>query len=227
MESDLTIFDVQNNFELRDEFISRYSNFILSSASKAVGRYIHKEDDEYSYALIAFNDAITKYDNTKGEFFKFAALLIRNKLIDEIRRQDNKVVPFSSLTTVNSKGEDEEFDVNINIEPINDTAIELHALKTQLMEYGISIFDIAKDSPKAKKTKKTASLVLRFISENDRARHSIIDLKELPVKLLMQQVSVNKKFLERHRRYIIAASIILNGDYPIISEYVKNIEEVR
>lgn len=227
MESGKTICEIRDSEKLRNAFIEKYTNFILSTASKVVGHYVGKDDDEFSLALIAFNDAISKYDESKGEFYKFASLLIHNKLIDELRKQNSNVIPFSSLSTTNYNGTVEEFDTIGAEDVASDVAIELETLKRELKKYDITMFDIPRSSPKAAKTKHMTYDILMFIRDNKDALKSVLINKEIPLKLLMKNFSVNRKFLERHRKYIITATIILNGDYPIIAEYIKSLREVK
>lgn len=227
MESGKIICEIRDDEQLRNAFIDKYKNFILSAASKVLGHYVGTEDDEYSLAMIAFNDAITKYDESKGDFYKFATLLIRNKLIDELRKQNSNVIPFSSLHSTGKNYEDEELEVVGDEDVASDIAIELHTLKAELAKYNISMFDIPQSSPKATKTKRMMYEILMYIRQNAEAKKSILKNKEIPLKLLMDSFEVNRKFLERHRKYIITATIILNGDYPIITEYIKNLREVK
>lgn len=227
MESGKTICEIRDNEQLRNAFIEKYKNFILSAASKVLGHYVGIEDDEYSLAMIAFNDAITKYDESKGDFYKFATLLIHNKLIDELRKQNSNIIPFSSLQTAGNDSGEEEFEAVGEIDVASDIAMELHTLKAELKKYSIAIFDIPQSSPKASKTKKMTYDILMYICSNAEAKKSILKNKEIPLKLLIDNFGVNRKFLERHRKYIITATIILNGDYPIIAEYIKNLREVK
>ena len=45
------------------------------------------------------------------------------------------------------------------------------------------------------------------------------------VQELLALTRVQKKVLERHRRYIIAAAEILNGEYPLLREYMNYIRK--
>lgn len=227
MESGSTICEIRDDDHLRNTFIEKYKNFILSAASKVLGRYVGIEDDEYSIALIAFNDAIDKYDESKGEFYSFATLLIRNKLIDEFRKQGSNVIPFSSLRSDTVESDDENYDVVGESDVASDATFELYTLKAELSRYNISLFDIPTCSPKAGKTKRMMYDILMYISENADVYTSLLKNNEIPLKLLVKKFGVNRKFLERHRKYIITATIILTGDYPIISEYIKNLREVK
>lgn len=78
----------KDNETLRNNFISVNNNFILGTACKAAGHFVTESDDEYSVALIAFNEAIDSYDEEKGNFHSFAALVIRRRIYDYIRSAD-------------------------------------------------------------------------------------------------------------------------------------------
>ena len=76
----------QKDGNFRNDIIKEYNNFILSCAKKTVGGYVSDQDDEMSVAMIAFDEAITKYDSSKGSFINFAGIIIKNRLIDFMRK---------------------------------------------------------------------------------------------------------------------------------------------
>lgn len=217
---------IRNNIDQRNNFIIKYKNFILASASKASGKRITESDDEYSTALSAFNDAITKYEDDKGDFFNFAALIIKRRIIDEHRKQNNHSIPFSSLSFTNNNGETEEFETEGAKDIKSDAAIEIDCLKHDLSKFGLSLFDLPECSPKSQKTKSAVYKVLTFILNNETAKSTILNNNELPAKLICENTLSKPKLLERHRKYIIAATVILTGDYPIISSYIHNLKGV-
>ncbi len=49
--------------------------------------------------------------------------------------------------------------------------------------------------------------------------------KLLPVKILEKNTKVPRKIIERHRKYIIAAIVILSGEYLELAEYLRYIRE--
>ena len=51
------------------------------------------------------------------------------------------------------------------------------------------------------------------------------ETKALPVKEILAVSDVKKKILERHRKYIIVAAEILNGEYPLLAEYMNYIRK--
>ena len=52
-----------------DSLIEKHMPFIIKSISDTTGRYVSCEnDEEISIGLLAFNEAIERYDNDKGHF---------------------------------------------------------------------------------------------------------------------------------------------------------------
>ena len=95
----------------RGEIIIEYTNFILSSASKVLKRQITTDDDAFSIAMIAFDEAMTKYVPDKGTFLSFAAMVIKSRLTDYLRRESrhSSSLPFSSLSRDDGEGEELTF----------------------------------------------------------------------------------------------------------------------
>lgn len=53
----------------RNQLIDDFTPFILKVASQAAGRYLNLgQDEEISVALLAFNEAISAYNEKKGPF---------------------------------------------------------------------------------------------------------------------------------------------------------------
>ena len=50
--------------------------------------------------------------------------------------------------------------------------------------------------------------------------------KRLPIKELEKQVNVSRKTIERNRKYIIAISIILFGEFDYLRDYLKGVIEI-
>lgn len=206
--------------KLKNEFIGEYRNFILSSASKTLKKAITDSDDEFMTAMIAFNEAIDSYDQDKGKFLSFASMIIRNRLIDELRRNSrNMAATFSELENENGTS----FDIPSNYN--HDIKWEIEALTTELAEFGISFFELTTASPKSRKTKRLCFDAVHYIINDNKLLETVIGKHILPVKEVSEGVPLNRKTLERHRKYIIAAVIIVTQDYPEISAYF-NVKEV-
>src|SRR4051794_2466364 len=81
----------QGELTLQNELIHSYKPFIAKTVSSVCKRYIHESDDEFSIGLIAFNEAIQKYNPEKGSsLISFSEVLIKRRVIDYIRLQSTK-----------------------------------------------------------------------------------------------------------------------------------------
>lgn len=227
MEMNQKVILAKSDNTIRDNLISEYSNFIKARISETVKRNVTESDDEYSIGLMAFNEAINSYNEDKGNFLSFASIVIKNRIINHIKTESkySKVVPFSSLSTQDEDGDEISFDVEDEKATIEsnekDITYEIDSIKKELEQYNISFFDLPKCSPKAQKTKDMCMEVIRFIKEKPILIENLKEKKTLPSSILLKELKINEKLLERHRKYIISSIIILTGDYENIAEYIK------
>lgn len=208
--------------ELRGELIKEYMGFIKACAAKTLGRTVSEDDDACSVAMIAFNEAITQYDPGKGRFLSFAAAVIKNKVTDYLRKEysDKKAIPFSSLSSKDDKGNERVYEIEDRQAGVSEAGLEINSVSRELEDFGISFFELPKASPKFKRTKIACMSVINYLSEDKQLIKAIREKKTLPAKSILENVNVNSKLLERHRKYIIAGVIILTGGYEILPGYL-------
>lgn len=217
------VFLAQKDRALREDIIFEYENYIFSCAKKSVGRYVSDSDDVSSIAMIAFDEAISKYDSSKGSFLNFAKIVIKNRIADYQRKElvYSNTIPFSQLTQTDKDGNETELQIEAPKTNDYDAKFELEALKNELNKYDISLFDLPAVTPKSKKTKSACSAAIRYILQNSILKNEVLIKGLIPIKLITDSLSINRKVIERHRKYIITAVVILTGDYKIIAEYIK------
>lgn len=210
-----TLKALENNPEAMDDFIKKYEPFILKSASKTCKRYITKSDDEWSIALFAFHKAMQNYKDDKGSFFTFSERIIHNALVDYFRKQGK----FHQEIQVEILPETKEVStVKVDIKD------EIDSINPVLKSYNISFMDLTEVSPKAKKTKEACSKVVVYLLDHPLLINHMQEEKQLPIKIIQKNLKLPRKLLERHRKYIIAVVEILKGDYPYLSEYLKDLK---
>ncbi len=214
----------------RNSFITRNEKFIISCASRFTKRYITKSDDEWSIALIAFSNAMDTYDSDKGNFQSYARLLIERRLTDYIRSQarfagEQSTEPYVFEGNVDEDGEHSAYQLHIvratstsDENPIRD---EILALNEILAGYDISFMDLTGCSPKAAKTRAACQEAIRYICEQPLLVARMRESRLFPIKNITENTKVPRKILERHRKYIIAATEILCNDFPLLQEYIK------
>lgn len=203
--------------------IREYRSFIASQVNKTTGRFITEHDDEMSIAMIAFSEAIQKYDRDKGSFLSFAAMIIKSRIIDYLRSENKNVdaVPFSSLSRTDNDGDITEFDIEDNSADGQEICYEIEALSQELNRHSITFTDLSRVSPKSKKTKAACLEVINCIANQPILAEKLKSSGTLPINTILDNVKANRKVIERHRKYIIAGVIILTGDYGGIAEYLR------
>lgn len=217
--------------EARNQILRDYIPFVAKSASQATGRYIRRgQDDEFSVALTAFNEAIERYDVDRGtSFLAFADTVIKRRLIDYFRSKqaNNRDLPFSDFEI-----EDEEDNI-INYVEVQQSIAEhkkqletdarreeILRFSTMLMEFEISMDELVDISPKHQDARENAIEVAKVLTGRPELRDYLLAKKSLPLKALMNHVALSRKTIERQRKYIIAVSLILIGDFEMLQDYI-------
>lgn len=229
------VMEAKENDAKFTRLVEENKDFILKTAGNACKHYVDTSSDEWSIALSAFYEAVCSYEESKGNFFLFAQLVIKRRITDFIRKQYRGRMEISVSPDVfsGSAEEDESVDQAIQaqimnevvIEPQNDIALEIEAIGTILGGYGFDFMDLTECSPKAGKTKKSCAESIRLMIAHPELLERLRETKTLPIKILEKEYGQHRKILERHRKYIIAAIEILTGDYPFLAEYLKSITE--
>nr|WP_249414000.1 RNA polymerase sigma-I factor [Alteribacter keqinensis] len=226
-----TVMEIQRgNVRLENDLIEQYIPFIRKTTAKVCKRYINtSEDDEYSIALIAFNEAIHQYSPDKGSsFLSFASLVIRRRVIDFIRQEQRRKIPLSI---------DYHDDDNENMENVAEIHASFHEyhekqereyrreeilhLNEQLKAFKISLSDVAKQCPKHQDARENMVKIAKTVVEIEGLRSTLMTKKRLPIKELTKHITMSRKTIERNRKYIIAVSLVLMEDYRYLKDYLK------
>jgi len=222
------ISDIRDNTEEIGRFVEEYKPFIASCAEKVAGRYLtFGSDDELSIAMMAFVEAIRSFDGSKGNFFTFSRNVIKRRLIDYYRneKRHSDVISLHAYTLDQEEEYDLSSDEAIRIFSDRDIAeyrrIELQELGKELSDWGITYQDLARVSPRHKKTRQQCAELAGIILSRPDILQSIMVKKYLPVAELEKVSRLPRKFIERFRKYIIAIVVISIGDYHYIKDYIK------
>lgn len=218
-----------------NELARENNSFILRCASKTCKRYITQSDDEYEVSLVAFCEAVRAFNADAGGFMGFAALVVRRRLMDYFDKQSrrsNEISAGSAMCWDEDGSTGVVAEVQQKLVQGNEStgrAIrdEIDALGNVLSEYGFSFFDLAEASPKASKTKHCCARAVNWMLELVERVINMRKTRSLPVAAISKALEIARKIIERHRRYIIAATEILDGDYPYLSEYMDYIKKER
>lgn len=211
--------------ENRDEFIQKNKQFIYSVTYNVCKRKLDwNNDDELSISLIAFNNACNTFKKDKGNFHSYAALLIKNSLIDYFRKSSkNPSLVFNS--------EEDNYDyVDIKSSLIKyavereslNRKDEIMSFSKELSLYKIKFSDLVDSSPSHKDTRDSLLTLAFTVSKNEEIMNTLKTKRSLPIKKIILLFNKKKKFLEKWRRYLIALIILLSKDnYPYIKSYLN------
>lgn len=226
--------------QIFNELVESHKPWMLRVAHETTHRYITDSDDEWSIALMAFSEAVQSYETDKGSFRGLAATVIHRRIVDYLRAEGRHADELSVTPAAfeDRLDEEEAGGVNLRVQqrmaeeagaaPGEDAASlareEIAEMQSILQCYGFSFFDLADASPKTEKTRKSCAQAVRSLIATAILMAQMRLKRLLPIKELSEVSGVIRKILERHRKYIIAAAEILDGDFPILSGYMAYIK---
>ncbi|MCR5594389.1 MAG: sigma-70 family RNA polymerase sigma factor [Lachnospiraceae bacterium] len=232
--------EVKKTPDKTDSFIAKNQKFIIRCANQTLGRFITISDDEFSIALIAFSEALDSFDEYKGSFPGFASMVIRRRLTDHLRSEyrhsrEISVEPYSMDGNIEDDEDADALQMEIRdktarmseneVSDKSSVTDEIEALGSLLGRYGFGFFDLTDSSPSSSKTKRECAKAVKTILNDEVLLDTMRKKRTLPIKELALKSGVKVKLLERHRKYIIAATEILNGEYPLLAEYMSYIKK--
>ncbi|MFZ5640828.1 MAG: RNA polymerase sigma-I factor [Bacillota bacterium] len=217
--------------QAREDFLAEYKPFILKTANNFCKRSLEwGRDDELSISLIAFNSAIDTFDFDKQvPFLPYSRIVIVNRLKDYFRKEsrhqnecpleteleDGKIVSSGEIKT------SWENHRNRTIE--DERQEELEHFEEVLSGYDIGFEDLVEVSPKHRDSRMNLFKVARTISIEKSLFDYLCNKKQLPLKELVEKTGVNRKTLERGRKFIIASALILSRpeEFVYLRSYIN------
>lgn len=218
----------QGNARKADDLVRDYLPFIKAETAKFLSRPpVEGRDDELSIALFAFHEAITSYDGKRGAFIPFAARSIRNRLIDFTRREARHAHTVSLDQPLDEEGGTLGDSIGTEAAELHDlgdreaTRQEIVSYAAALSEYGIAFADVAESCPKQERTLDACRRVLACARENPVLLDKLEASKKLPMAALSKKSGVDRKTLERHRRYLVALLVAYTNGFEIIRGHLR------
>ena len=212
--------------QIRESVITKYTPFILKTASDFTGRFISPGvDEEYSISLLAFNEAIDSFDSAKGvSFFAFARVVIRRRLMDYCSRQSKRACEVS-MQALEDESPYIEYGASLDRYKLatdqENRKLEIEDYKIALQEFGISFESLVDAAPKKRDARARAVEAAGIVANNPKLLEHLRKTGQLPLADMLARTKYSRKTLERHRRYIIAIVLILSGDYYYLKDYIQ------
>lgn len=204
-----------------NEAIKAYMALIVKTISETTGRYVSVEnDDEFSIGLLAFKEALDKFDEGRGNFSAFAKLVISSRVKNYLikKSKDNLNI---SLEQLSEEGIEIPEIIDNTDSDKNELAIEIEKLKRNIEEFGFSFEDLIDESPKHEDTRNRAIKLSEDISiQGDLTKH-MYEKKRLPIKQISLRFTVTEKIIKRSKKFIISVVIIFNKNYRNLKLWIK------
>ena len=224
------VYKAKDDMEAADLLIAEYMPFIRSETAGFLKRPPQEgQDDELSIAMIAFHEAIQSYSRVRGSFIRYAAVVIKSRLIDYRRREKRH----ENVISIHAASGDDDRPLEEMITDRRDhgeeiavrdaTRREIEELSGQMKEFGVSLSDVAQHCPRQERTLTACRKALEYAREDGEILDILLRTKRLPVARLSQGSGVERKTLERHRKYMIALLLICTNGYEMIRGHLKRI----
>ena len=208
-----------------DAFIAQYLPFVKAETARFLGHPpVEGREDALSIALCAFHEAILHYQRAKGAFFRYAARIIRNRLIDEARRErrHSGQISFEAGGPDDAQASAPAQTLSDGIDPAEAllfrtaTRQEIADFDAQLRSFGLCFADIADNTPKQQRTLSACYRALHYAKAHPQLLQVVEQTGRLPMSELVRGADVERKTLERHRKYMVAILLAYTNGYEII-----------
>lgn len=210
----------------RNRIISEFNPFIMNVASQEVGGFVDPHSDFSSIAMIAFNEAIDRYQDGRGSgFLRIAEITIKSRLIDHLRKETRFKNYHDFSFNIISENDETYFelpDENINIEEEIGAKEAIFDFKNMLDDFGLNLENLPEYTPKHRDARLNSVRIAKFIAENKELRERVILTKRIPISLVMKQMEVSRKVLENHRDYIMSVFLIFVNGNDTMRMYAEN-----
>ena len=233
MESDAKqlisrVYQAKTDSQKADLLISDYMPFIRSETAKFLKRAPEPSDDELSIAMFAFYEAISSYAEARGAFLSFAALQIKNRLIDNYRKERRNFGQISLDTPDEDQNSlletiPDTHDVYEETEIREATRAEIAELSAQMLDFGVSMHDVADNSPQQARTLAACQKAIAYARSHPDLLEDFLRTKRVPLGKLAKGSGVERKSLERHRRYLVAVLLICTNGYEILRGHIMQV----
>lgn len=216
----------KNDRDSLNKLISDYLPFIKSQVSRLQLPALEQEDAQ-SIAMLVFTSCIQQYRPGRGGFLAFAQTCIRNRLIDESRKQSRGGAVLSLSGEDALSAEDsaslQRYDKELER---RELCAEIDEFSARLAPFGLTFAELSRVCPKHRKARVQCIEIARAIVEDSAMRSKLLQQQRLSQSELAEQFHISVKTIEKHRKYIAAVVLLLTGDYPGIQAFLPRWKEV-
>lgn len=219
------------NAEL-ERLIADFMPFLRKTIYETVGLGM-EVDDRLSLAMLTFMNCVKQFDLRKGNFLAFAATCIKNRLIDESRRQkrhSGRIIPLfpgeddSNPDMIIGEASMRAYNMELERQNLSD---EISVFSEQLEAFGIFLRELPVICPKQERSRKLCVELGRYVINDRDTRETLFRSGRLAQASIAKNHGLSEKTIEKHRKFIITIAILLAGDYPMIRAFLPQFKEVK
>lgn len=204
-----------------NSLIERHMPFLIHTVSNFTGRYISVEnDEEFSVGLLAFAEAVKRYETDRGNFLSFARLVIESRLKNYVEKR-NVHMKEESLEALQETGIDfsqREEEENEETERLHE---EIVKYREELLLFGLTLEKLADTSPKHRDTRRTAVQTAEIASEDSETVEETYRKRKLPVRRVARLGKVTEKVVKNSKIFILAVMIIFVRKFTGLRYWIK------
>ena len=204
-----------------NSLIERHMPFLIRTVSDFTGRYVSVEnDEEFSIGLLAFAEAVKRYEPDRGNFLSFAKLVMESRLKNYVEKK-NAHVKEESLEALQETG----IEFSQREEAENEETEKLHEeivkYREELLLFNLTLEKLADTSPKHRDTRRTAVQTAETASKDSETVEETYRKKKLPVRKVARLGKVTEKVVKNSKMFILAVMIIFVREFTGLRYWIK------
>ena len=204
-----------------NSLIERHMPFLIRTVSNFTGRYISVEnDEEFSIGLLAFAEAVKRYEPDRGNFLSFAKLVMESRLKNYVEKK-NAHMKEESLEALQETGidfsqrEDEE---NEETQKLHEEIIKY---REELLLFDLTLEKLADTSPKHRDTRRTAVQTAETASRDPETVEETYRKRKLPLRKVARLGQVTEQVVKNSKTFILAVMIIFVREFTGLRYWIK------
>ena len=190
--------------------VEAYFPFIIKTVSEVTNRYVEVENSiELSIAMEKFYLANETYDDSKGSFLTYAKTLMRNAVIDYLRKQKSE----DFLTH-----EDEMQLIDHSSSVHDQVALKLY--EEELEPFHITFDKLIDHAPVHAVTRRNLIDLGKKLAEDPLVVQHLYEKKRLPISVIAKRYDVSEKVIKSHKLFLIAILVAFEKQVDIVIDWI-------
>lgn len=201
-----------------DDLIKENMAFIIRVTSNFTKRYVRiEQDEEFSIALLAFTEAVEKFDEEKGNFLSFARLVIESRLMNEAKKHKQKELSLDQLAEDGIEFSKDEKKIDKRLEE------EIQLYCDELHFFGLDLEQLADYAPKHRDTKKVAIDAAEQCSMDPPIVKTTYQKKKLPIRQVSRLTLLSEKTIKHSKWFILATMLIFVKNLKCLISWISEV----